>query len=207
MEIEQYSLFDFIDYHKEADDVFGCLAELDRSVTIKLLTQILQGQRTKYIMRNKFYHLASYGNMANKTQNDISLLVRLLIERGFLQCKRIPNGKISVLLSKKGLGNFRSNRPMFFIDIQISNEELTILEKEQCIYDRLRHFRILVWKNLLAEYPDIKPYHIARNDTLHEIVKRQPNTLEELSKIGDMNENKIKKFGKHILKIIKEDNN
>ncbi|MFC4354318.1 HRDC domain-containing protein [Chryseomicrobium palamuruense] len=54
----------------------------------------------------------------------------------------------------------------------------------------------------LTKQTNRKAYHIFKNQTLEQLVKEKPQTLEELLKIDGIGKQKVEEFGVEVVKII-----
>ena len=61
------------------------------------------------------------------------------------------------------------------------------------------------WRSQRSKRDGMPPYILFTNQQLAEIVKRRPQTLGELTKIGGIGDGKAKKYGDEILKITRVD--
>ena len=200
--MKQYTLFDFIDYQAEADIVFECIIEMQKSVRISLLTSILLGRFTKQVKAEQLYRLAHYGSLAEKSKEEIHELIHGLADRGYLQYRKVPQRELMVLLSRKGIKAIHTHQPILFIEEEISEQELARLEYRYLAFEQLRELRLKLLNEFSKDYPQIKLYHIARNDTLEEIARVCPRTLEELATIAGMTAEKVAAFGQDILSVL-----
>lgn len=170
------NLFDFKDFQEEAHSVLLCLAELERSVSISLLTGILQGRKTKYIRQAKLYKLTTYGDLSETTVNICSNLCHALLDQGYLQARRLFNDYLAVSLSGKGLTQLTQPGPIFLVPFDITSKELERYEQKVKQYDQLVHLRRSLYHEVKKTQPSIKLYQIAKNEDLKLLVTYPPET-------------------------------
>lgn len=71
-------------------------------------------------------------------------------------------------------------------------------EQTKRMYENLR-----VWRNQEAHQQDVPPYMVLPNETLRQIAKVQPQTLEELHGIEGLSLRKLNQYGSVILSIVR----
>jgi superfamily II DNA helicase RecQ len=83
--------------------------------------------------------------------------------------------------------------------IQTSQPEIILSEKEELIFDRLKH-----WRNEKAHDLNLPHYMISHNSELKNIAIKKPENKNQLRKIKGFGEVKVEKYSEEILSILNE---
>ncbi|MBI3742940.1 MAG: HRDC domain-containing protein [Chloroflexi bacterium] len=67
----------------------------------------------------------------------------------------------------------------------------------------LRLERLRAWRRERAERDRVFPYQLFWDRTLHDIVKRQPRTVDDLARMNGVGEEKARRFGEELLELVK----
>jgi len=124
------------------------------------------------------------------------------------------------LIKQTNYNREEEERRLFYVAISRAREELVITHTKKASYYITDDMKKLIqqttleentlseelqsWRNIISNEMHIPPYIIMSNNTLSEIANTKPINAEELSKISGIGPEKLVKYGKQILDIVKE---
>lgn len=179
------------DLTKESQMILSCIYRTKEMVGISVLTDILRGVPGPKIKGNGYINLSTYGIMKNYSGTFIKNMVEKLILESYLDRKE---GTYSMVkLNQKSIDILKGNIAVF-LELEVKDEDY--IEDE----DLFKKLRIL--RKDISSMEGMKPYLIFTDATLIQIANNKPKTLEEFKNISGMGENKIRKYGEYLLKVI-----
>jgi ATP-dependent DNA helicase RecQ len=98
---------------------------------------------------------------------------------------------------------------MSYVDKRVHELQVQIdeLKKQLNIssdpYDEELYEELRMERNEIAREKGRKPFCILHNETLKEISRKKPITIEDLTKISGIKESKAEKYGERIIQIVK----
>lgn len=200
---EPLNLFDYENIQEDVKSVLLCLAELDRSVSMSLLTAILQGRKTKSVRQSQLYKLSTYGDLSNCSSDTCFNMYYCLLDQGYLRAKRQFNDYLAISLSGKGLNQLIQPQPIFLIPYEYTAHDLRLYEQKIDQYDQLIHVRKKLYNEKKKTCQNFKLFQIAKNEELKELVSYPPATERELAERFDWSLKDQKAYLSPFFKVIR----
>ncbi|MEA1924286.1 MAG: helicase C-terminal domain-containing protein [Candidatus Altiarchaeota archaeon] len=175
---------------------------------------ILKGSRSKYILLSQYDRHECYGILSDLKTREAGLVVDELIERGYVTRGGDP-AYPTINLSEKG-ATALTGEEGFEIETlsRLKKQEKEKTQAEQKKPQELEEsspagnmelFEALrAWRLKEAGENNAPPYTIFHNKTLRQLAMDMPETREQLQGIYGIGEEKMKKYGIILLKIIGE---
>ncbi len=182
---------ELIDITVDAQKVFSCILRLNERFGITMIAEVLKGSQNKKLLQFRFDKLSTYGLFANRTVNDIKLLIQRLIATQYLMLTE-------------------SEYPV----VRLTSLAYTVLKGDQSVWQKVIKTKQVASDDLLfqelrklrkeiADAEKIPPYQVFADSTLHEMCKYQPTTLEAMQDIKGVGEVKLNKYGQFFITAIR----
>lgn len=183
-----------VDITVEAQKVLSCVKRMNESFGKSLVGKVLTGSKDQKVLQWKFEQLSTYGLMKEWSLKEVIQLIDFLTAEEYLLASKgqfpllslSPTG-IDVLLGKKKVW-----RKQLIVKQIVEDDEL---------FNKLRELR-----SDLADEKNLPPYVIFSDQTLKEMVEKQPNNSLEFLQIKGVGQNKLDKYGELFMTTIKRHN-
>lgn len=180
---------------------FGILPKIPKTVLMRLLDELfhIQALDERYVTREmngrqityKEFGLADVGkDIMQGLISEFSLPFFDEVAKKTSKKKKAKEEEklsISTPNSKQSPVNTTSKTP----------SKKTTTDKDTKLFEELR-----IKRSDLAKKEQIRPYHIASDQMLHDIVEHKPTTLDALSQISGMGAWRLQKYGTHIIDVV-----
>ena len=193
-----------------AQKAISCVYRTKQLFGVSYLIDILLGVDNDRI-KNFNHHQLSVYNIGNEySKQEWNSIFRQLIARNLLKVDMVGHGSLKItkqgseFLSQKQQIELRKYQKKS-INPKKDLKTKSTLTKNQLNDDDLILFDQLKAKRLeLAKSQNLPPYIIFHDKTLIQMTQIKPQTLEQMSKISGVGQNKISKYGQIFLDIINE---
>lgn len=183
-----------VDITVEAQKVLSCVKRMNESFGRSLVGKVLTGSKDQKVLQWKFEQLSTYGLMKEWSLKEVVQLIDFLTAEEYLLASKgqfpllslSPTG-IDVLLGKKKVW-----RKQLIVKQIVEDDEL---------FNKLRELR-----SDLADEKNLPPYVIFSDQTLKEMVEKQPDSSLEFLQIKGVGQNKLDKYGELFMTTIKRHN-
>jgi ATP-dependent DNA helicase RecQ len=194
-----------------AQKVLSAVYRLDRERNQRFgaghVIDILTGKKTPKITQFDHDSLSVFGVGAELSANEWRGVVRQLLARGLLAVQpdhgtlALTEASAAVLRREREVPMRREpeRRAPKTRPAKAAAAVAELTEEAAGTFERLR-----AWRSATAKEQGVPPYVVFHDKTLREIATVGPSTLEELSAIGGVGENKLAKYGRQILDTLSE---
>src|SRR3954469_24953249 len=194
-----------------AQKVLSAVYRLDRERNQRFgaghVIDILTGKKTPKITQFDHDSLSVFGVGEELSANEWRGVVRQLLARGLLAVQpdhgtlALTEASAAVLRREREVPMRREpeRRAPKTRPAKAAAAVAELTEEAAGTFERLR-----AWRSATAKEQGVPPYVVFHDKTLREIATVGPSTLEELSAIGGVGENKLAKYGRQILDTLSE---
>lgn len=187
-----------------AQKALSCIHRTGQRFGVNYLVDVLLGKEHERIKQFGHDQLSTYGIGKEHSNTEWKNLYRQLISRGFITVDVEGHG--SLRLNESSRPVLRGEEKLHLRKFTKPNKsERKQSEKrygnqaENKLWDALRKCR-----KELAEEQGIPAYMIFHDATLAEMMERQPQTAEQLSRISGVGDRKLEAYGSAFLEVIAE---
>jgi bloom syndrome protein len=199
------------DVTEASSDMIDLLKEATRmnvQITSNQLVQVFKGQENAALRTKGLLSLDHYNSGQNFTRSEAEKIVRFLLEKQAFKETTEANGMgypvtyISLNEQKAiNLKNSKERIVLTFMDTKKTSSSTTATKPKKKPEsskpkDGLLYGKLTILRSNLAEEVNQQPIHIFSNNTLDEMARNKPTTLEQLSTITGVGKIKLKKYGK-----------
>lgn len=193
-----------------AQKAISCVYRTKQLFGVAYLIDILLGADNNRI-KNFNHHQLSVYNIGNEySKQEWNSIFRQLIARNLLKVDMVGHGSLKItkqgneFLSQKQQIELRkyqkkSTNPKKELKIKSTLTKNQLNDDDLILFDQLKAKRLE-----LAKSQNLPPYIIFHDKTLIQMTQIKPQTLEQMSKISGVGQNKISKYGQIFLDIINE---
>lgn len=193
-----------------AQKAISCVYRTKQLFGVAYLIDILLGADNDRI-KNFNHHQLSVYNIGNEyDKQEWNSIFRQLIARNLLKVDMVGHGSLKItkqgseFLSQKQQIELRkykkkSTNPKKELKIKSTLTKNQLNDDDLILFDQLKAKRLE-----LAKRQNLPPYIIFHDKTLIQMTQIKPQTLEQMSKISGVGQNKISKYGQIFLEIINE---
>jgi ATP-dependent DNA helicase RecQ len=194
-----------------AQKVLSAVYRLDRERNQRFgaghVIDILTGKKTPKITQFDHDSLSVFGVGEDLSANEWRGVVRQLLARGLLAVQpdhgtlALTEASAAVLRREREVPMRREpeRRAPKTRPAKAAAAAVELTEEAAATFEKLR-----AWRSATAKEQGVPPYVVFHDKTLREIATVGPSTLEELSAIGGVGENKLAKYGRQILDTLSE---
>ena len=187
-----------------AQKFMSCMYRVKQAFGTAYIIDILLGSKQKRIIENKHNSLSTYGIGTEFTKEQWFELAAALEEQGFIAKK----GQYNVLVMTELGQNALFSRAKIELPVRLSSisHSQTTIRAEQTLDSAGQKLlsNIKFWRKLTAEELNVPPYVIFGDRTMNELAFKKPQNRSELINIYGIGEAKAERWGKEILKMIKD---
>lgn len=185
--------FEMKDFTIEAQKIFSCMKRMNEQYGMTLVASVLKGSRNKRIQQLRFDRLSTYGIMKEMTIPAIVELMHMLEADDYIYN---TGGQYPVVHLSPKAGPVLRKQARVMVRMPHVPEPAAA---ESDIFELLRSLR-----KEIAQREGMPPYVIFHDSTLKEMSQRLPRDEYEMLTITGVGENKLKKYGKQFLEVIKD---
>ena len=184
--------FEIKDITIEAQKIFSCMKRMNEQYGMTLVASVLKGSQIKRIQEMRFNQLSTFGIMKEMTIPAIIELMHMLEADDYIY-------------------NTGGQYPV----VRLTPKAIPVLKSQTRVLVRMPHvpkpvapdgdlFELLRSRRKeIAQRTGMPPYVIFHDRTLREMSIRMPRNQDEMLSISGVGENKLKKYGKQFLEVIR----
>ena len=188
--------------------ILQCLDDLSYPAGRKLLTNLLIGSKSKYIIEGEFTKSRYYSSLDKFSTKQIGEFITQLLDNGYLETSTSNTyyRRPVFILSEQGLNAVKSSEaiPLELPEIKQKKpkkidlpSKFTLSEDENDLFLRLKK-----WRSAYSVVNYEPLFFIFHNKVLRNIAKIKPKSIEELLQVPGVGKDKSEKYGEEVLKII-----
>ena len=192
--------FETEDITVNAQKIMSCIIKTGQRYGAITIANVLRGKSTDKISKAHLDKQSTFGIMKNDSESDIRFLISKLDEMGYIFCENINrpmykvtdksypvlNGNERIVINKLQTVITRSGSPI-------------VSEINQELLDSLKVVRMY-----FAKKKGVPAFVIFSDATLAEMCKVLPTTEAEFLTVSGVGTNKLEKYGKAFLRVIKK---
>lgn len=184
-----------------AQKALSAVARTKQSANLSLIQDILKGAYKDEVKARNFDHLKTYGAGRDLTYPEWQTYLTQLVNLGYLKIDYTDRShlKLTPLSTLVLKGEEKVDLFKFEKKKSTPAKQKKIIIVEDDLFEILRE-----WRARQAKNQRVPAYTIMHDKTLKELSSSKPTDFEELDYIGGIGKAKKAKYGKDILKIIRE---
>jgi ATP-dependent DNA helicase RecQ len=182
------------DWTIDAQKFLSCVARCKERYGMSHIIDVLRGSKNQKVMLNRHDQLSTYGIGKDRSVEAWRLLARSLLHQNLLD--EATDGYAVLKLNALSWEVLRQQRSVFVAvdptkaDQPNSPQEALDNDLVEELFDRLQKLR-----KKLADDQSVPPYVVFANTSLQEMAKKQPQTLDQFSRISGVGSRKLQQYG------------
>ncbi|MGQ3892309.1 DNA helicase RecQ [Legionella sp. CNM-4043-24] len=193
------------DATEDAQKLLSCIYRLKQSYGMGYVIDVLRGSASEKIERAGHHQLSTYGIGKNQSSNYWKLLAWQLIHQEY--CYQDIHHFNVLRLTKKAGALLKGQEtimlalpdPALLKESKKSKSRHSAEQKNHPLFDTLRNLR-----RQLADQEGKPPFMIFSDNTLHEMVSKKPESMDDLLDVSGVGQHKSSHYGLKFLKAIRE---
>ncbi|MBD3109523.1 DNA helicase RecQ [Bacillus sp. AGMB 02131] len=182
-----------VDMTLDAQMVLSCMIRTGQRFGKNMISQVLTGSRNKKLLQFRFDKLPTYNLMPKKTIEEVNNFIDYLVAHQFIDLRQ---GEFPYLVvSKKGVDVLKNGLRVWKKEDVVTKT----ISKNHPLFEELR----LVRKELAAK-EGVPPFVIFSDETLQDMCRRLPQTLDEMLDVKGVGQTKRDKFGGAFLQVLQK---
>lgn len=185
-----------------ARKILSCVARVQERFGVKHVVGVLRGEQTDKIVRYGHDNLSTFGLLSERTQAQLRDWIYQLI--GMDALVQTEDEFPILRLNARSWEIMRNERQVQLrLSEKRSRTRKTRMEVESTAdVDREISEEIRLWRRQIAEDKNLPPYTIFSDQTLRDLARVRPTSLESLRRVHGIGDAKLKAFGQELLDII-----
>jgi len=182
-----------IDVTVEAQMVLSCMIRTGQRFGKVMISQVLTGSKNKKVIQFGFQKLPTYNLLGKKSAAEVGEFIDYLVAHEYIELRQ---GEYPYLVvGKKGIDVLKNGAKVW------KKEEQTVktITKNDPLFEELR-----VVRKDLAVQEGVPPFVIFSDETLRDMCRKLPQTLDELLDVKGVGTVKRDKFGSAFLQVLKK---
>lgn len=180
-----------VDMTLDAQMVLSCMIRTGQRFGKNMISQVLTGSRNKKLLQFRFDQLPTYNLMPKKTIEEVNNFIDYLVAHQFID---LHQGEFPYLVvSAKGADVLKNGLKVWKKEDMITKT----VSKNHPLFEDLR-----VVRKELAAQEGVPPFVIFSDETLQDMCRRLPQTLEEMLDVKGVGQMKRDKFGEAFLQVL-----
>ncbi|AKH69246.1 ATP-dependent DNA helicase RecQ [Spongiibacter sp. IMCC21906] len=186
-----------------AQKALSCVYRTGQRFGVNYLVDVLLGKEDDRIKQFGHNTLSTYGIGNELNNSEWRTLYRQLISRGLLSVDIESHGSVQLTEAArpilKGEQTLVLRKMLKASKTRQRNTTPMLASSNPALWEALRNKR-----KALAEEQGVPAYVIFHDATLMDMLERQPQTLEQLSRVSGVGERKLDAYGEAFLEVIQE---
>lgn len=182
-----------------AQKAMSCIVRTEQRFGVNYIIDILLGKIDERIQRNRHDEISTYGIGKEFSSAEWRSIFRQLIALGYLDVDMERHGALR--LTEKCRPVLRGEQKLD-LRKQVREEKIVSNKKQKIpvrpqdlpLWEALRSLRVN-----LAEEHGVPPFVIFHDSTLQEMVRKRPQSLNEMRRISGVGEQKLARYGQKFL--------
>lgn len=185
-----------------AQKILSTVFRLNHKFGVGHVINVLRGKATIDVQIWEHHRLSTFGIATEYNEKQIRRIVRKLFSYDYLDIDftsgalRLTQKSSELLRAKVDFKIRKSNQTKTNINLQ------TIWMKTE-LEQRL-HTRLNIWRHMMAVNHKVAKHAILSDKTMIELVKNNPQNLDQLNEIFGIGRVKLKRFGDELLQILQQ---
>ncbi|MDX8411231.1 MAG: DNA helicase RecQ [Mariprofundaceae bacterium] len=179
--------------------VFQCIKVLDQACNADYIVDVLRGVGTVRIKDSGHADLPAFGSGKEISAGEWSSLLNQLVHRGYLAPDISKQGALSLTKEAAALG--KGKVPLMLGKRHARRK--TSYGKALLVQDDLFE-KLSAMRSAIADERKVSPTALFSDASLMDMCKRKPKDMDAFQQVSGMGAGKLKKFGKALLDVIKE---
>lgn len=180
-----------VDVTKEAQMVLSCIIRTGQRFGRTMISQILTGSKNKKLLQLKFDQLSTYNLMGKQSSKDVNQFIDYLIADEYITIKQGEYPYLEV--SQKGARVLKRQEQVWRKEAM----DVKSVSKQHPLFEKLRGVR-----KEIASREGVPPFVIFSDETLQDLCRKLPSTMDELLSVKGIGQTKRDKFGEDFLREI-----
>ena len=182
-----------VDMTLDAQMVLSCMIRTGQRFGKNMISQVLTGSRNKKLLQFRFDRLPTYNLMPKKTIEEVNGFIDYLVAHQFIDLRQ---GEFPYLVvSAKGAEVLKNGLKVWKKEDVVTKT----VSKNHPLFEELRAVR----KELAAE-AGVPPFVIFSDETLQDMCRKLPQTLEAMLDVKGVGQMKRDKFGAAFLQVLQK---
>lgn len=182
-----------VDMTLDAQMVLSCMIRTGQRFGKNMISQVLTGSRNKKLLQFRFDQLPTYNLMPKKTIEEVNGFIDYLVAHQFIDLRQ---GEFPYLVvSPKGAEVLKNGLKVWKKEDVVTKT----VSKNHPLFEELRAVR----KELAAE-AGVPPFVIFSDETLQDMCRKLPQTLEAMLDVKGVGQMKRDKFGEAFLQVLQK---
>ena len=184
-----------VDMTLEAQMVLSCMIRTGQRFGKNMISQVLTGSRNKKLLQFRFDQLPTYNLMPKKTIEEVNGFIDYLVAHQFIDLRQ---GEFPYLVvSAKGADVLKNGLKVWKKEDVVTKT----VSKNHPLFEQLRAVR-----KELAAVAGVPPFVIFSDETLQDMCRKLPQTLEAMLDVKGVGQMKRDKFGEAFLQVLQTAN-
>ncbi len=200
---------EYVDLTVDAQKIISCVVRLRQRYGIKMVIQVLRGSKNQRLLQLGLDQVSTYGLLKDYSEGALREIIMNLIARGYLYLtadqypvlRLTPNAQPVLKGEEKIL--IKQERAQIKDTAKSKGRRSKSVKGVDMDYDEALYELLAVKRSELAEAAGIARFMVFANATLAEMAYYKPMDEDSMLDIKGIGENKLDKYGKEFLGIIK----
>lgn len=193
------SEFQIIDFTVGAQKILSCVARMDQSYGIKLVTDVLKGRLNKRIIDLGFNLISTHGLFKEYTEEEIKSYIKELISKGYLRLYGNKYPVLKLTVKSKSVLNRHEQ-----VNIKIKKKRIFSFRNSHSDENSVLYQNLIDLRRKLAKEQNVPAYIIFSDATARDICKQLPTDVEDLIYIIGIGNKKKEMYGSRIVEIVND---
>lgn len=185
-----------VDVTVQAQKIFSCIRRVKEKESAQIITDILKGKETDYILGKAYNELSVFGIMNDSAESQIELYIEYFINRLLIA----KNSEGILTLTNSGKEVLFKGRRIRKLTAMKKNKDEQVMSLDLRLLSELKIIR----KNL-ASKSGMPAFVIFTDKTLESMARFRPKDEKELLLIPGVGQKKAEKYGKMFLQHINKE--
>ncbi|MBR2078732.1 MAG: DNA helicase RecQ [Clostridia bacterium] len=187
-----------VDITLEAQKIFSCIKRVKEKEKKEVIIDILKGNSTDYIVKNKLDKVKTFGVMSDVAESQIEKHIKYFLDHSFIS----ENSKGNLVVEDKAYAVlFKNKRLRRFLE---KTDKYKTAENPASEVDLRLLTKLKILRKDLASKSSVPAFIIFTDATLIVIATLKPMNKQEFLKIAGVSERKFDKYGPAFIKLIYE---
>ncbi len=187
-----------VDITLEAQKIFSCIKRVKEKESKEVIIDILKGNSTDYIVKNKLDRVKTFGTMSDVAESQIEKHILYFLDHSFIS----ENSKGNLVVEDKAYAVlFKNKRLRRFLE---KTDKYKTAENPASEVDLRLLTKLKILRKDLAAKSSVPAFIIFTDATLIAIATLKPMSKQEFLKIAGVSERKFDKYGPVFIKLIYE---
>ena len=189
------------DWTIEAQKFLSCVYRCDQRFGINHIIDVLRGSRNQKVLQNGHETVSTYGIGKDRSVDEWRLLGRSLLHQGLLD--ETTDG-YSVLKLNAQSREVLSKKRMVAIALPAQQTKAAEIPARPALEVERLMKQLRELRKTIANEQSVAPYIIFSDTSLRQMAERQPQTLDEFSRVSGVGSFKLEQYGDRFVAAIRQ---